>query len=47
MEDGFFLRKKPLGSTDSVNARIENAITADSLQLPIVHRLLPTACCLL
>jgi hypothetical protein len=28
MEDGFFLRKKPLGSMDSVNTRIENAVAA-------------------
>jgi hypothetical protein len=26
MEDGFFLRKKPLSSMDSVNTRIENAV---------------------
>jgi hypothetical protein len=26
MEDGFFLRKEPLSSMDSVNTRIENAV---------------------
>ena len=28
MQGGFFLRKKPLSSMDSVNTRIENAVTA-------------------
>jgi hypothetical protein len=31
MEDGFFLRKKPLGSMDSVNTRIENAVLPKEL----------------
>jgi hypothetical protein len=32
MEDGFFLRKKPLSSMDSVNTRIENAVAGFHLR---------------
>jgi hypothetical protein len=31
MEDGFFFKKKPLSSMDSVNTRIENAVLPKDL----------------
>ena len=34
-QDGFFLRKKPLGIVDSVSTRIENAVVAEAHNSPL------------